>query len=468
MSAFNRKMTKAEIREMEDNRLHMLKIKRWFEFTITYEIICSIYLSSLSYLLVLQILAFVAGLVYIFMINRKDPSIIKKAIVVHAVLAFIVVGSAVSAVAEISDMTPDVSSNVVDMFVSGVSSVPDDVSETSESGKELLAKIAKVASWINLFCAAVIMIPPVFINAGALKKCQEYYSMSDKPGFPHFMTNVEYYTAFRKEESINAIEHYRATYGVEEAVYSRERNDFESHISENASEAYDSSPVYEPAGEAAGRFFRGMIARYREQITKDPENIYDYTVLSSYVVFIIGVFGFNLLLFLFAVMEVIILLFAMLPKNRPLIYGACVIHLLETLTLLGGGIGQKGIAGAVIFVFISILSIIQTVMYFMTARMLKKESDEEFERQRQLIKEKYEAERQRKIREKDENIRQDIERRKIIAARDYGMTPGPSADPYHAPSSVSSADMPVPEQNYSSWSKVDTDLASSMLSDLNE
>lgn len=470
-------MTKAETERMEQNRLHMLKIKKWFEFGISLEIVFAIYCSAA--LDVFGIPIAIATLIYIFLINRKDTGIIRKAIAGHVVAAVLVVGTAVYSCSQIfsggsSDKLRGISGAVANGLTS-VSPVATEeleeyemISEDEEtnSGMETAKGIVKVIVAVNLVCSVLITVSPIFVNAVLIKKCDEYYSMSDEPGFPLFITEIESYSAFRKEMNFRAAEHYKETYGVTDSVYSRERNEFENNTSEyednyDSQESHESSYAKEFITAEEVSQIKGVFAGFRDQITKEPENIYDYTVLSSFVVFIIGFLGLHVSSLLFSVLEVVILLFAMLPKNLTFIYFACGIHVFEAIDIFGGGIAKDGVAGKIIFAFMLIISVVQTIMYFMSAKMIKDERDAEFERQRQMRKAKYEEERERKIREADEKFRQDIERRKVAAAQNAGMIP---AVPYAEPSSGAS----VPGQNYSSWSKVDTDLASSMLSDLNE
>jgi len=345
--------------------------------------------------------------------------------------------------------------------------------EETESGVEVARKLIGSVVFINLICSVLITVPPIFLNAVLVKKCGEYYSLSDKPGFPQFMTIIESRDAYRYSEAVRNIENYNSAYGVDISAYAAEiSNDSgSSAYGETTAAAMPSSaviPEYHDERSFADRainnegtqYIKDMILKYREQITKTPENVFDYTVLSSLIVYINALLGLHVMAFVFALLEIIFVLFFLLPRNYKLVYVAFVFHILETITMLGGGTTKEGIFGQFVFVFTGILSVVQVVFYFMTARMLKKESDAEFERQRQLRKERAEAERQRKIIEEEDRIRQDIERRKVAASGNYGMEAVSPAVP------VTNED--VPQQNYSSWSKVDTDLASSMLSDLNE
>lgn len=456
MSAYNRIMTNAEIDEMEKNRLQMISIKRWFEFAIAYETVCSLYMSTF-----IGAFALIAGLIYIFTINRKKKSIIWKAIVINCAVSLISVIASIVDIGDALAMSKNPASQIAGQVGSELSSLPEEAFDIQQTSGEKVGHLILFFAIVNLICSLAITIPPIIINIKLLKKCEEYYLLKNKPGFPAFSTYAEIKESFLKSEKQRIADEYNPYIGYKEEVMRQNVipagpiiiDDVKKNVQDN-----NATFVYKAFNNEGAEYLKKIISEYRDQITKKPENIYDYTVLSSFFVIFTGFIELHVSSVIFAFLEALILIFVLLPKKIDFLRAALIVHVLECIMVVSAGQTQDGWLGIVTYCFVCFMNIVQTIMYFMTYQMLRTQRDEKLEEIERERKEYYESERIRKIRETEERYKRDIENRKISLAQETGM-------PLPEPAPVASG---VPEQNYSSWSKVDTDLVSSMLSDLNE
>ena len=99
--------SREEQAEMDENRRKFHQIKVWFEKTFLVEIISIIYLSITS---VINIFSLIFGVIYLFLLKRKNEKICKAATLAHFLLGLITVVTAVSfCVTSFAADTPNVS-----------------------------------------------------------------------------------------------------------------------------------------------------------------------------------------------------------------------------------------------------------------------------------------------------------------------------------------------------------------------
>ncbi|MDO5148831.1 MAG: hypothetical protein Q4D76_05495 [Oscillospiraceae bacterium] len=178
-----------DLEDMQKNREQMHKIKVWFELAALIEIISALYLSFTS---VLGIFAIALGLIYVFLLNRKNRKICLTAFMVHIILAVIVLIPAVMFCADAFALkagsagdTTLLTSGSMRMFTS-LSPEYAESGGTGSSVMNLLSGGVKLTSVINLICSLVMTITPIVFNYKAVCYCSINEELSVRPGYPEF------------------------------------------------------------------------------------------------------------------------------------------------------------------------------------------------------------------------------------------------------------------------------------------
>lgn len=176
--------------QMEKNRWRMHRVKVWTEWTMVIEIIEAIYLAFASFL---GIAAVPAGLAYIYFLNRKDPKICRRGMLVHIVLMAVVVFVAVYYLIMAFSMKNPSASFLPAGLASLVSSVPAESLSGTEGYEEIMKLITrslKILASVNLICSAAVTAAPVWMHYKEYEYCQIHEELKSCTGYPHFHPDI--------------------------------------------------------------------------------------------------------------------------------------------------------------------------------------------------------------------------------------------------------------------------------------
>lgn len=182
--------SREEQAEMDENRRKFHQIKVWFEKTFLVEIISIIYLSITS---VINIFSLIFGVIYLFLLKRKNEKICKAATLAHFLLGLITVVTAVSfCVTSFAADTPNVSL-ISEALAKRITSMSTENLANSEGNIIIMDSImdgVRIFSVINALLSLILSGLPVYFNYKAAIYCSINDELKLKPGYPYFHPDI--------------------------------------------------------------------------------------------------------------------------------------------------------------------------------------------------------------------------------------------------------------------------------------
>ncbi len=344
--------------ENADHQILMQKINKWFNLTATVQVIFTIGL------FILFPLSSVISLILLILMSNKTRKAAMINIIWHS---FVLFGYFILSI--IQKFLMDNEGLIYLRFLG--------------SGRDMLFNgnglFSEYKGLVLIVDAALILI---CIRAYMYAKDNEELKKID--GYPYFYERTSYVPIYPVNHSVSAPQQN----GLSEKESENTDNNVvtSSHNDEDVSNTVNVETDSIKNSEIL-RCFKEMILDIKNSIFKKPENFIDYTKITAIIIIMLGFLNLHLSSVFFSMLEFVFLIIALVYPSRKRIRAGFILHGTECLLMMLAG---NVITNGVVFAFLVMLYIFQTVLYYFSYRDIILIED----MKREEIKNKYEEEKE--------------------------------------------------------------------------
>jgi len=378
--------------ENADHQILMQKINKWFNLTSTVQVIFTIGL------FIIFPLSSIISLILLILMGKKTKITARINIIWHC---FILFGYFI--IKKIQEFLMD-NEGLTYLRLLGRGR---DFFAGFFSGYIGLILIVDAA--LILICIRAYMYA---IDNENLKKLDGYPYFYERNSYAHLYT-VNHSVSASQQKGLSEKESENTDYNAEKSSIPTEPSVDTAEFSKNVNMENDSRGNSEVV-----RCFKEMVLDIKNSIFKKPENFIDYTKITAIIIIMLGFLNLHPSSILFSMLEFVFLIIALVYPNSRRIMTGFIMHGTGCLfMILAGNLKTNG----VVFAFLIMLNIFQTVLYYFAYR----DSIQMEDMRREEIKIKYEEKKEEReyhpennfdiYRSEPENIIENIEENKKIS-----------------------------------------------------